>query len=279
MIYILFAALSSAFATAQSTLAKFTSSKGENISPMRFNFFKLCAAFVFFALLSIPSLCFHAQTGAYAVCYALLFFGSNIFGYLALMQGSMALTSLIVSYNVLIPCLHGIFFLGEKMSVFQGIGLVLLLISMSLIMRPGKNNRINKKWFMYVSLTFLCNGFCSIIQKLHQTAFPGKYCNEFTVYSLFICAVLFFITSKPYKREKSGGSAKYAIFAGILMGASNYITLVLSASVSSSVLFPVVSVCSAIFIVTASKIFFKDKLSIIRLIGICTGVLSVLLIK
>lgn len=279
MLYILLAALSSACATAQSTLAKFTSSKGKTIEPMRFNFFKLGAAFVFFALISIATLSFHPQTAVYAACYALLFFGSNIFGYLALMHGSMALTSLIVSYNVIIPCLHGIFFLGEKMRIFQGVGLILLLASMAIIMRPGKNNTINKKWFMYVALTFVCNGFCSIIQKLHQTAFPGEYCNEFTVYSLFVCAVLFFVLSKPYKREKSNGAVKYAVFAGILMGAANYITLVLSASVNSSVLFPVVSVCSAIFIVTASKIFFKDKLSAVQLVGICMGVISVLLIK
>lgn len=279
MLYILSAALSSVFAVAQSTLTKYTSSKGHAIAPMRFNFFKLVSAFLFFTLFSITSLCFHPQTLAYAICYALLFFGSNIFGYLALANGSMALTSLIVSYNVILPCFHGIFFLGENMRAFQIVGLALLLISMSLIMHPGKNNSINKKWFMYVALTFFCNGFCSIIQKLHQTSYPGEYCSEFTVYSLFICTLLFFILSAPHKSGKNNSSVKYAVLAGILMGAANYITLVLSAHVNSSVLFPVVSVCSAIFIVTASKIFFKDKLNTLQLFGICLGVLSVMLIK
>lgn len=279
MVHLLFAAFSSVLSTTQSTVTKLASRNVKNISSMKFNTIKLGAAFVLFTLMSLGNLHFHAPTAGFAVCYSLAFWGSSLCGYLALTSGSMALTSLIVSYSVVIPCLHGMIFLGEKMTLVQVCGLAVMLVSMYLIMHCKDSARINKKWLMYVFLTFACNGICSVVQKLHQTAYPKSYCNEFMVYSLLVCTVLFGVFS-VFKRADGGRCAPgYAVVSGVLMGLANYITLLLSANVNSTVLFPVVSVCSTIFIVTASRLVFKDKLTFVRLAGICLGVVSVLMIK
>ena len=71
----------------------------------------------------------------------------------------------------------------------------------------------------------------------------------------------------------------YAVIVGILMGAGNYLTLVLSSKVNANVLFPIISVFSMLCKVIISKLYFKDKFSIIQLCGIGLGVFSVLLIK
>ena len=58
--------------------------------------------------------------------------------YFALMLGSMTLTSLIVSYSVIIPCIYGIVFLKEPISICFVIGLLLLAISLFLV-NKGKS--------------------------------------------------------------------------------------------------------------------------------------------
>ena len=62
------------------------------------------------------------------------------------------------------------------------------------------------------------------------------------------------------------------------MGLSGYITLLLSATVNASVLFPITCIAQMVFKVIISKILFKDKFSIAQLCGIGLGAASVLLV-
>jgi len=105
------------------------------------------------------------------------------------------------------------------------------------------------------------------------------FCNKVMVYSLAVTFLLFVIISICKKEKKPTDGKKYAIVAGILMGIANYLTLVLSAKVNASVLFPVISISSMIINVTVSKLYFKDKLTPVQIAGIGLGVISVLFIK
>lgn len=279
MINLLSAALASICNVGHSAFTKAASSNSKTSCSLRFNSLKVGAAFIFFLAMSIYNLKFHLPTMLFASGYGVALFFSTLFGYMALMNGSMALTSLIISYSVIIPCCFGMIFLNESVSLIQIIGFILLLSSMYLLKQQADNIKTNRYWFIYVAITFLCNGICSVIQKLHQTVYPSNYCNEFMVFSIFVTFTLFLIASICKKEEKSIGSVKYAIPAGILMGLGNYLTLMLSSAVNATVLFPLISVFSMLFNVTVSKLIFKDKFSIIQLIGIGIGVISVLLIK
>lgn len=271
--------LSSACSVGQSTFTKLASAKDPSSSSMRFNSLKIGAALILFLLISFYSMQFHLPTVLFASWYGLTLFFSTWFGYLALMNGSMALTSLIVSYSVIIPCFFGIAFLGETPGVMRIAGIILLLISMYLLKQQADNVKYSKQWFLYVAITFLCNGFGSITQKMHQTLYPSSYCNEFMICSLFVTFVLFFIISMNSREEKIVGVRKYAVIAGILMGFSNYLSLFLSSKVNASVLFPLSSTFSMFCNIAISKLCFKDKFNAMQLTGIGLGVFSVLLIK
>ena len=279
MIWILSAIFASMCTVGQSVFTKIVSTEGKSNGSMHINTLKVGASLVFFLLISFYKLQFHMPTVLFASIYGFALFFSTLFGYMALMHGSMALTSLIVSYSVIIPCVFGVIFLGEEVSFIHILGILLLLISMYLLKQQAENVRMSKQWFIYVVITFLCNGICSVIQKLHQTEYPSSYCNEFMIHSLFVTFILFFIISKYKKEGKCIGVMRYAILAGILMGVGNYLTLVLSAKVNATVLFPIISVSSMLCNVIVSKLYFKDKFSIMQLIGISLGVFSVLLIK
>lgn len=279
MIYSLLAVLTSFFAVSQSAFIKAASSKVKSNGSMRFNAAKIGSALIFFLIIFNRNLMFHGQTLIFASIYGVALFLSTWFGYLALMNGSMAVTSTIVSYSVVLPCIFGIAFLGEAINGIKIAGFLMLVVSMYLINNKSDDKKFSKQWLFYTGATFLCNGVMSIIQKVHQTIYPMNYCNEFTVYAVFVTFMLFLICTVLKKEEKSAGTAKYSIPAGVFMGSNNYITLTLSAKVNASVLFPMISVFTMIINVITSKIIFKDKFNVKQLIGIFMGVISVLLIK
>jgi len=276
---IFLAALVSVCNVLQSTFTKIASLKNKTSAPMYLNMLKTSASLVLFLIISAYKLQFHTPTLLYGSIYGVTLFFSTFFGFMALMNGSMALTSLLVSYSVIIPCAFGILFLNEAVSYMQIAGIIMLLVSMYLLKIRTGGEETKKKWFTYVAITFICNGICSVIQKLHQSAYPMLYCNEFMVYSLAVTFLLFVIISICKKEKKPTDGKKYAIVAGILMGIANYLTLVLSAKVNASVLFPVISISSMIINVTVSKLYFKDKLTPVQIAGIGLGVISVLFIK
>ena len=279
MIWVLSAALASMCAVGQSSFTKIASTKEKIDGSMDFNALKVGASLLFFLLISFYRMQYHLPTVLFALGYGFGLFFSTLFGYMALMCGSMAITSLIASYSVIIPFLFGIVFLNESVGYMRILGVVLLLVSMYLLKYQSGNVKLSKQWGLYIGITFLCNGICSVIQKLHQMMYPSSYCNEFMVYSLCITFILFWIISICKKGERITGVKMYAVVAGILMGIGNYLTLVLSSKVDATVLFPIISIFSMLCNVIVSKIYFKDKFSVMQLVGIFLGVFSVLLIK
>ena len=279
MIYIFLAMLTSVCTTGHSAFIKAASGKAVTVPTMKFNAMKIGTAFIFLVLYLSSNIKFHQGTAWFTLIYALSLFFSTLFGYMALKMGSMALSSLIASYSVLMPCLFGIIFLKEEMNMLKVSGLVFLLISMWLIIRQNGKVKINKSWIVYIGITFISNGICSVIQKLHQTVYPGQYCNEFMIYSFFVIFILFSIVSITEKKNKTKGLIKYALPSGILLGSGNYITLLLSSRMNATVLFPIITIVSAVLNVSVSRLFFKEKLSRLQMLGIGLGIISVLLIK
>ena len=132
MIEYLLTFLSSASAVSQSAFTKL-SSKGGSVRTASFNMLKSLAAFVLFFVLSLGSLEIHLPTLLYAAAYGTSLLMSTLCGFLALSKGSMAITSLICSYSIVIPCAFGIIALDEKVTVYRCIGFVLLALSILLL--------------------------------------------------------------------------------------------------------------------------------------------------
>lgn len=278
MINYLLAAASSLCTTSQSALTKSAALKTAGTS-FRFNAIKTGAAVLLFAALSLSGFEFHFPTFVYAFVYAIALTVSTICGYMALMKGPMALTSLIISYSVIIPCLYGLAFLEETLKNLQIPGLVMLFVSMFLL-NKGKNDKSKRKdWLFYVFLTFLSNGVCSVTQKLHQSAYPGAYRTEFMLFSMAVSFVIILAVSFFEKRKSVEKISLYAVFAGILMGVANLITLHLAAGVNASVLFPMITIFSMLSNIIISRLVFGDRFSPRQLCGILIGVISVILIK
>ncbi len=137
-------------ACAQSLLAKACSHSTNN--PIYFNMEKALFAFLPFAAVvavtSAPSRWFHAETAIFAFFFAVSLCISMYAGYQALKLGPVSLTSLIVSFSLIIPCAYGILFLHEPITFFKSTGFVFLLAAILLTNGKREHNTVpvSKKW-------------------------------------------------------------------------------------------------------------------------------------
>ena len=105
-------------------------------------------ALLFFAITSGGNLKFSGEFVIYSVLFALAFSTSTVFSFLAIVEGPLALTSLMIQYSLLIPTVYGLIALGEPIGVYLIVGIVFLMISLLLINieKKGEKKKITFQW-------------------------------------------------------------------------------------------------------------------------------------
>lgn len=278
MINYLLILTSSACSVSQSALNKMASKK-YGIGSLNFVFWKSAAAGLLFLCLCIGSLSLHLPTFVYGLVYGIGLLMSNVFGFLALSKGPMAITSLMCSYSIVMPCLFGVFYFNESIEWYQLVGFGILALSMFLLCKREKQVKIERGWGLCVAVTFFNNGISSIVQKLHQSEYPGLYRREFSLAATFFVALMLLVVYLVRKEKTTVNGVKFACPAGVLMGLANFLSLTLSATMDATVLFPLITISTIMLNCTLSRILFKDKFSAAQIIGIVLGAVSVILIK
>ena len=283
---LLCAVLGSSF---QSVFAKLYGKNSDSTSGNSlFNLVKSSAMLLFSLTLVGSFTALHTPTTIYAVIFGISLALSMSFGYLALCLGPLSLTSLIVSYSLIIPIAVGIAFLDEKVTPFMSVGFALLIASLFLI-NTGKSakseSKLSGKWAICVAVTFLTNGVCSTVQKLHQNAYPNMYKSEFTIFYSLITVMIFaiiFLSGRKNAEHKIQRNCKGVLFAA-LAGASNivmnYLVLYLSSEMPSTLLFPLMSALTMIAACLFSRFMFGSKLTKRQLSGILLGIASLVFLK
>ena len=201
--------------SAQNVLKKAFGLRVENVV------FSFSAITVFFALLfffvtSGGNLHFSFDLFLYSFAFAAAYCTTVIFSLKALLCGSMALTSLICQYSLLIPTFYGIVFLSESAGVFLYVGLALLMLSLLLTNLTGKKEKKpSLRWVIFILIAFFTNGLCSTFQKMQQIAFDGRYKSEFMIMALAMALV--FLIAASFMKEKE--KIKLVLKKGAIFGA------------------------------------------------------------
>lgn len=251
-----------------------------------FNALKATCACLLFGLLCLGSFTFHLPTVFYGLAYGGLLCLSMYAGFRALGLGPMSLTGMICSFSVVMPLLYGLLFCQEKLNLLKGIGLVVLVVAM-IAANMGKEYPTQKKtdypkWLFFLLLTFLSNGFCSILQKRHQQLYPGLYVSEFMLYAMLVCMIVFLtiavIRIKPSRLCALRGK-RYGVLSGITNGLANYCTLALSGMESASVLFPAISAGTILLSLLCGTFFFGERLRVPHWIALVAGIMAVVFLK
>ncbi len=223
----------------------------------------------------------------YALGFGICYLFATVFAVLAMASGSLAKTSLILSYSLLLPGFYGILFLNESVSAFLVIGLCLLAVSLLLINYQNEQTtqRISWRWILYVVLMFFGNGLCSVVQKSEQLRLGESGQNLFMIFALAFCTLMLAVVSLFFKSERTNllptlkNGWWLAGLCGILNGLVNYLVLYLNPRVPSSVLFPLVSGGSMIFILLWSLLVKKERFTVRQIVGFIIGIASIVMLN
>lgn len=249
-----------------------------------FSVLNIGGAIIVYALFGGVGFDFPPRLWLYAVVFSVFYLAAAVCILLAIMEGSLALTSLIVAYSPVIPTVYGLLFLHEKASVTLFIGILFLAISLVLI-NPKKDAgevKITFKWVIFVVLGLIGDGAKSTMLKTQQLDFGGLYKNEFLVISFAIsavvCLVIALTREKGHMKTNLRGGGVLGIVCGLLTGSINLCTSLLAApsrNMPASIMFPLISAGGIICSLLVACFIFKEKLSKQQLLGLALGIVSI----
>lgn len=263
----------------QTVLTKMSSARSDMKFMLSFNAFKSIGAFLVIALPALLSFDINIPTALLGTVYGILLLSSMCTSFIALNCGNMAVTAIVISYSVIIPFLFGGIILNEPIGILQIAGIVLMFISILLMNYRKSGEGFGKKWAFFTFSCFITNGLCSVVQKMHQTAYPGEYCKEFMTVAFGVITIILLITLLIKYKSIEIGSNKPAAVSGVCTGVAYFLTLYLSSVFKATVLFPTIAVCGAVLNCLASRVIFKDKLRKLQLAAVVIGVVSVILLQ
>ena len=266
----------------QNIVQKPYTQKTEGKGVFTFTLMSSLAALLFFIITS-KGMKFDSGILLYSFFFALSYMTCSVSLVAAIGSGSLSLTTLINSYSLMLPTLYGLIFLKDAIKPGLIPGIILLAISLFLTNKKGSDKKFSVKWLIYVSLAFVGNGMCTIVQKSQQLAFDGAYKNEFMIAALSMVVILLI----PVVLKKEGKNAlslikagwKWALPCGLANGLANMLVMVLSGIMAASLMFPLISAGGLIITYLVSKFFYKEYLTKLQTAGMFVGLASVILLN
>ena len=199
----------------------------------------------------------------------------------------MALTSMLVSFSVMIPLIWGITVGNETLRKMQYPALVLLFLAIILTnvdkLKTKKSSQTGYGlWLLFVGITFACNGIGSILQKQHQMLYPEAYNKEFMLFAMLLCSAVFSISAFrkiTFRELKMIKGKRHGVLSGLANGIANFLTLVLVGLENASVLFPIISAGTILASLLCGKLLFREKLKANHYVALASGIAAVILLK
>ena len=256
--------------------------------------FLFCAVSVLFACLFFVITCsdwvFDPIMLIYSLAFALSYSVAVIFSFLAIACGPLALSNLIVSYSLLLPAFFGILFMNETVKTTLFLGIALLAVALYMTGKKKDAEGAEKKekslkWLIFITLAFLGNGICSIVQNIYAKNYGDHGKSVFMIIALASLAAFFTVYSLCQRSERENivhnlkGGFVIAALCGCANGLTNLLVLYLLARLPSSVMFPIISAGGMIFVFVYSLIVLKEKYTTMQKIGYVLGTISIILLN
>ncbi len=258
---------------------------------------------------------FRFQFDPYTVKISLLFAAAyltcTIASVYAYRRGSVAITSMISAFSLLLPAIFNIVYWKESAGWGFLPGILCFLISIVLVNLPEgllrkkeqmeqteqKEQKEKRKlgkpdpiWLILVFFVFFANGMCSISQTFHQKALTERsseymFQAEFMISALLTVFVVNLAVAlcmlKKSLPSYLPNVLRFAPLYGVMNGVVNLGVMLLTASgkINSSVFFPIISVGSLIIVLIASLLLFRERLRLEQYIGVAAGIASIVFLQ
>jgi len=198
--------------------------------------------------------------------------------YLLSFSGENTSVSVTIFRMNLIPgIILAVLFMGETISLRRGLAAVCCIISL-LLLSPWKTGKLPDKRFLLFSLgAFFAGGVLNVVNKavaVHNTHYFSILGIRFLVVGLLTCVVMLFQKSFKFDRK----AVKYSVFSGFFLVISVFLNLEALKTGDVTLVLPVTQL-SFTLIVVISWLFFKEKMSIKKMIGIALAIGSVSLMS
>ena len=295
MIYYFLLVLSTLMSTGKGIFCKAIGTEGGSKKEKALlNFKAFVVAFLAALLVTIKDIGRLFDISAFSFTLS-IFFGlsiaiTQIFQSKALGQGPASTVTLIYACGFLIPIFYGLFFWDESVSVFQWLGIALLLFSLTLCLLKKEKYRKFSSWIPFAVAAMLGSGSSAIFQKTHQYSEFSSEISFYLVFCLFFSSVFtgiaYLVTKEEKNAKKEAVDKKRAFFKsfiipaclGICVGFLNFLNLILSGNLPSVILFPIYNVGSMLLVILLSAIIYKDKMTALQKVGFFLGIAAILII-
>lgn len=258
-------------------------------TPWIMDAYRVCmagAAFLTHLLLTGRTLSWHLPSFGYGAAFA-IGFTAAIYGSIAAAAcGPVSLTALFSSFGLAIPTLYGVIFLHEELAPTGVIGLIALCASLVLVnWNRGNQEKLSSKWLILALIGFAGNGCCSLMQKLHQTAYPGQYAGDLLISGMLLVTIfslLIYLNAAKKagaKKRLPARSIALGTPSGIFNALVNFGMVYLSARLPAALLYPTVSAGSIALSFVVMRFVYREKLSLIKQLGFFLGFAAVILMN
>ena len=221
----------------------------------------------------------------YGIVYGIILGLFLLFKMLATAEGPVSLTTLIGSCAFIIATGFSVFYAGETVTVFQLIGMGLLIISLILCINPKKSGeKLTGKWFFYCFMFFLIGGLVGILYKLFGKSAASEQVNIMILVASIVSCIFFisggFIEAKKNKKKIESPN-RFVLAHMLLCGIAGCVYIRLNVSLSGiipgAIFFPVSNGGMVILSTIIGKLLFMEKLKTIQIIGILIGLIAIII--
>ncbi len=238
----------------------------------------LLTAIIFFLIngaLNGFSFEFHLYSACLATAMAVFGFSYNLIGFRMLRDGNIAsYTLFLMTGGMMIPYVIGLIALDEPFSVLRTLGLIVIFSGIFCANTPKA--RPSRKYLLMGGAVFALNGLVSTVSKLHQIAetFPTASAASFVMLSglakFVLCSIAVLVMKKREgKNAPKCNKAVWLIALSALIGGVSYLFQLIGAkNLPATVLYPIITGGAIIFSALAGRIFFKEKITRVTLVGI-----------
>lgn len=242
---------------------KFQQSRGESLeSALEFSLYKSIVIVVIMLFIGKFSIQITPFSVLMATLYAVSGIAMTAFSMKAFAVANLSVYSVFSMLGgMLLPFVLGISFYNEELSLFKLLCCLLIIVSVLLNIKKGKQD---KKAIIYYMAVFVLNGMAGVLSKIHQSSsLPHTDSTGFMLISSFITAVIsavwLLVSYKKIPLIKSKNllyTAGYGVFNGI----GNLFLLISLSNLPASVQYPLVTGGVMVFS-TAISALRKEKIT------------------
>jgi len=228
---------------------------------------------------------FDWTTAGFAVLSGITLVFAQLCSMLAMQSGTMVITMVFSTAGLIVPCVFGVLFFNEEMTLWQWSGILIFIAASFVLAASAKDIHQNFSFKTVLLLlgAFFANGGTAVCQKSLTYVNPEGSITLFSLLSFVVPTMVFvlflFCPCDSEKREPLNRKIYLpTVFLAIAMFLMNQIVTVATNYVPTSMLFTIPGAGNNIIAAVMAALLFKEKMTLKSMIGLTLSVLSLIMV-